>query len=164
VRADWRAHIPVRSTVLALRWNEAYGTRDAQPFGLGGSKSDDYIPLPVLNEHEFALRGYTNGNPELTGHRARVLTAEWRVPLADIDRHAMTPPVGFNRLSLNLFYDLGAAWERGASPDYHRGIGFEVMGEIQALYLLRVQVRAGVARGLDETGETKVYVRAGRSF
>jgi len=118
----------------------------------------------VLNEHEFALRGYTNGNPELTGHRARVLTAEWRVPLADIDRHAMTPPVGFNRLSLNLFYDLGAAWERGASPDYHRGIGFEVMGEIQALYLLRVQVRAGVARGLDETGETKVYVRAGRSF
>ncbi len=164
VRADWRAHIPVRSTVLALRWNEAYGTRDAQAFGLGGSKSDDYIPLPVLNEREFALRGYTNGNPELTGHRARVLTAEWRMPLADIDRHAMTPPVGFNRLSLNLFYDLGAAWERGASPDYHRGIGFEVMGEIQALYLVGVQVRAGVARGLDETGETKVYVRAGRSF
>ena len=118
----------------------------------------------VLNEREFALRGYTSGHAELTGHRARVVTAEWRTPLADIDRTAMTPPVGFNRLSLNLFYDHGAAWERGESPDYHRGIGLEIMGELQAIYLLGVQFRAGVARGLDETGETKLYLRAGRSF
>jgi hypothetical protein len=164
VRADWRAYLPVRSTVFALRWNEAYGTTDAQTFSLGGSQSDEYILLPVLNEREFALRGYTSGHAELTGHRARVLTAEWRTPITDFDRHAMTPPLGFNRLSLNLFYDHGAAWERGDSPDYHRGVGLELMGELQAIYLLGVQFRAGIARGLDQTGETKVYLRAGRSF
>ena len=164
VRADWRGYLPVRSTVFALRWNEAYGTKDAQTFSLGGSQSDEYILLPVLNEREFALRGYTSGHAELTGHRARVLTAEWRTPLADIDRTAMTPPLGFNRLSLNLFYDHGAAWERGDSPDYHRGVGLEIMGELQAIYAFGVQFRAGVARGLDQTGETKFYLRAGRSF
>ena len=165
VRADWRGHLPIRSTVLALRWNEAYGTLGAQRFELGGSKSDEYILLPVLNEREFALRGYTSGgDPGLVGHRARVLTAEWRTPLADIDRHAMTPPLGINRVSLNLFYDLGAAWERGGSPDYHRGIGVELLGELQAIYAFGLQVRAGLAKGLDAGGETKFYLRAGRSF
>jgi len=164
VRADWRAHLPLHRTVLALRWNEAYGTTTAQPFELGGSKSDDYIPLPRLNERQFALRGYTSGEPTLIGHRARVLTAEWRAPLLDLDRHAMTPPVGINRLSLNLFYDLGAAWERGDSPNYHRGIGVELLAEPELIYIARWQFRAGVAKGLDQGGETKAYLQAGRSF
>ena len=164
VRADWRAHLPIRQSALALRWNEAYGTKDAQPFELGGSRSDDYIPLPVLNQREFALRGYTSGEPELTGHRARIWSAEFRTPLIDIDRHAMTPPIGINRLSLNVFLDVGAAWERGARPDYHKGVGIEVMTEPRFAYLFGLAVRAGIARGLDNRGETQLYLRGGRSF
>jgi hypothetical protein len=165
VRADWRGHLPLRKTVLAVRWNEAYGTRGAEPFELGGSQSDDLILLlPVLNERNFALRGYTTGDPALIGHRARLLSAEWRVPIADIDRHFMVPPVGINRVALNLFYDLGAAWERGANADYHRGIGAELMTEPRAGYLFGFSARLGVARGLDEGGSTKVYLRAGRAF
>src|SRR5438132_725283 len=60
-RADWRGHLPLGKTVLALRWNEAYGQRQAERFELGGSKSDDYILLPELNQRDFALRGYTTG-------------------------------------------------------------------------------------------------------
>jgi hypothetical protein len=164
VRADWRAHLPISRSVLAVRWNEAYGTRDAQPFELGGSKSDDFIILPRLNERSFALRGYTSGEPTLVGHRARVITTEWRMPLADLDRHAMTPPVGINRLSVNVFYDLGAAWERGGSADYHRGFGLELLAEPRLIYIAGWQVRAGVARGLDQGGETKAYIHTGRSF
>lgn len=164
VRADWRAHLPLWRSVLSLRWNEAYGTVDAQPFDLGGSQSDEYILLPKLNQRSFALRGYTSGEPTLVGHRARIATAEWRMPLADLDRHAMTPPVGINRLSLNLFYDLGAAWERGGSPGYHRGIGLELLAEPRVLYGFGWQFRAGVAKGLDQGGETKVYLHTGRSF
>lgn len=163
-RADWRGHLPLATSVLALRWNEAYGQTAAEPFELGGSKSDEYILLPLLNERDFALRGYTTGTPELVGHRARVVTVEWRTPLRDIDRHLVVPPLGINRVSLNLFTDVGAAWERGASPDYHRGIGAELMSEPRFGYVFGLQARAGIARGLDQAGSTKIYLRVGRSF
>lgn len=163
-RADWRGHLPLGRTVLALRWNEAYGQTGAEPFELGGSKSDEVILLPVLNERDFALRGYSTGTPSLMGHRARVTTVEWRTPLRDIDRHVMVPPVGINRLALNVFMDVGAAWEHGQTPDYHRGIGLEIMNEPRFGYLFGFELRAGFAKGLDETGSTKIYLRAGRSF
>jgi len=163
-RADWRGHLALGKSVLALRWNEAYGQPGAEPFELGGSQSDDWIPLPVLNQREFALRGYTSGEPVLTGHRARVLTTEWRMPLADIDRQFMAPPVGLNRVSLNLFLDVGAAWERGGDPDYHRGVGVELITEPRAAYAFEWQMRAGVAKGLDAPGKTRFYLRLGRSF
>jgi outer membrane protein assembly factor BamA len=163
-RADWRGHIALGKTVLALRWNEAYGQDKAEPFQLGGSFSDDQFILPVLNQREFALRGYGSGEPALTGHRARVATIEWRTPLSDVDRHFMSPPVGLNRVSLNLFVDVGAAWEHSTSPDYHRGVGAELMSELRIGYLFAVQVRAGLARGIDAPGETTGYLRVGRAF
>jgi hypothetical protein len=163
-RADWRGDLPVGRTVVALRWKEAYGQRDAQPFELGGSKSDEVILLPILNERNFALRGYTTGTASLTGHRARVTTLEWRAPLADIDRHVMVPPLGINRVSLNLFADVGAAWEHGETPHYRRGVGAELMSEPRFGYIYGTTVRAGVAKGLDPTGSTKIYLRVGRSF
>ena len=163
-RADWRAHVSLGTSVLALRWNEAYGQTTAEPFELGGSKSDEYILLPVLNERDFALRGYTTGTPGLMGHRARVATVEWRTPLRDIDRHLVVPPLGVNRISLNVFTDIGAAWEHGAVPDYHRGIGAELMSEPRLGYVFGLQARLGIARGLDQAGSTKIYLRVGRSF
>jgi len=163
-RADWRGHFALGKTVLALRWNEAYGQEKTEPFQLGGSASDDLFILPVLNQREFALRGYGSGEPALTGHRARVATVEWRTPIHDLDRHLMVPPVGLNRLSLNLFVDVGAAWEHGTSPDYHRGVGAELMTELRFGYLFSLQARAGIAKGIDEPGRTTGYLRVGRSF
>jgi hypothetical protein len=163
-RADWRGHLPLGKTVLALRWNEARGQERAEPFELGGSRSDELFILPVLNQREFALRGFTSGEAALTGHRARLASVEWRTPLADVDRHLVVPPVGLNRLSLNLFAEVGAAWERGARPDYHRGIGAELMGELRFGYLFGLHARAGIARGSDPFGKTVGYLRVGRSF
>ena len=163
-RVDARLHFPLGRTVLSLRWNEAWGEPDAEPFQLGGSVSDPPTLLPVLNQREFALRGYTSGEPTLTGNRARVTTAEWRIPLRDVDLHAMVPPVGLNRLALNMFYDLGAAWARGAQADYHRGVGIELMAEVRFGYLFGADLRIGLAEGLDEGGKTTGYLRLGRSF
>jgi len=163
-RADARGELALGRSVLALRWNEAYGEDQAEPFQLGGSFSDELFTLPVLNEREFALRGYSSGEPALTGHRARVATIEWRTPIADVDRHYTVPPVGLNRLSLNLFLDIGAAWERDASPDYHRGVGAELLSELRFGYLFVLQARAGIAKGIDAPGKTTGYLRVGRSF
>jgi hypothetical protein len=162
-RADWRFHLPLGTTVLGGRWNEGYGQQGAQPFQLGGSDSDEYIDLPVLNQRQFALRGYSGGEPTLRGHHARILTGEWRVPLVDVDRHLMVPPVGLNRISLNVFTDVGAAWDRG-SADYHRSVGMELMAEPRLGYLFGFNLRLGIARGLDQGGFTQVYLRGGRSF
>ena len=118
----------------------------------------------MLNQREFALRGYTNADAGLAGHRARIATVEWRTPIRDVDRHFMVPPVGLNRVSLNLFVDVGAAWEHDTQPDYRRGVGAELMSELRVGYLIGLQLRAGIARGIDEGGRTTGYLRVGRSF
>ena len=163
-RADTRLHLPLGRTVLSLRWNEATGESDAEPFQLGGSFSDPGFLLPLINQRDFPLRGYSSGEPSLIGHRARLGSLEWRVPLKDIDRHLMVPPAGLNRVSLNLFYDIGDAWFRGADPDWHRGYGVELLSEIRLGYLFGAQLRLGVAHGPDEGGRTTGYLRVGRSF
>jgi len=119
----------------------------------------------VLNQRNFALRGYGTGEGALTGHRARLAILEWRTPLADVDRHLMVPPLGLNRLALNLFVDVGAAWEHGEGPDYHRGVGAELISEPRFGYLFGgFQLRAGIAKGLDAPGRALAYLRVGRSF
>ena len=172
-RADWRAHLPLGHTVLALRWNEAYAQPDAQPFELGGSFSEEIVPttlnlpgasLPVLNQRQFPLRGYTSGEPVLTGHRARLGTVEWRVPVSDIDRNFMVPPVGLNRVSVSIFVDYGAAWETGAPQNYFRSVGAELLSEVRLGYLFGSQLRAGVAKGLEAPGSLVGYLQVGRSF
>src|SRR5262249_29156577 len=122
------------------------------------------IDLPVLNQRQFALRGYSGGEPTLQGHHMRIFSGEWRVPIVDVDRHFMVPPVGLNRLSFNLFAEAGDAWDPGTSPDYHRSVGVELRSEPRVGYLLGFSARLGVARGLDEGGFTQVYLRLGRSF
>ncbi|MGC2517761.1 MAG: hypothetical protein WA373_01450 [Burkholderiales bacterium] len=163
-RSDWRAHLPLGKTVVSLRWNEVYAQPEAEAVQLGGTASEETYALPVLNQREFPLRGYTSGESVLTGHRARLGTIEWRIPLADVDRHFMVPPAGLNRVSMNVFVDSGSAWENGAPQHYYRGVGFELLSELRLGYLLGLQVRAGVAKGLDGPGKTIGYLRVGRSF
>jgi hypothetical protein len=163
-RADWRVHLPLAKTVLALRWNEAWADPQAEPFQLGGSDSDPPSLLPLLNQRDFPLRGYGSGEASLLGHRARLGSAEWRVPLRDIDRHAMVPPVGLNRIALNLFFDVGDAWPRGGAPDYHRGYGLELLAETRLGYFYGLQLRLGFATGGDEGGRSTAYLQVGRSF
>ena len=167
-RADWRGHVPLGRTVLSLRWNEAYAQPEAQPFQLGGSFSEEtaYVQpgLPRLNQREFPLRGYLSGEAALTGHHARLGSVELRIPLSDVDRHFMLPPVGFNRVSMNLFFDAGSAWDSGAAQRYYRGAGVEARSELRLGYQYGVQLSAGLARGLDAPGKTVGYLRVGRSF
>ena len=165
-RADWRAFFPIGKTVLSGRWNETYSQPQAEPTELGGVFSEETYgySLPVLNQRRFPLRGYKEGDEGLIGHRARLGTLEYRVPLADVDRHTMVPPIGANRVSMNVFADAGAAWDSGEQRRFRRGYGVELLVEVRAGYLFGAQLRAGVAHGVDENGRTVAYLRYGRSF
>jgi hypothetical protein len=73
--------------------------------------------------------------------------------------------VGINRVSVNLFYEVGAAWEGRADPDYKRSVGVELLSELSLGYnIFGAHARLGVARGLDDPGTTRWYLTVGRSF
>ena len=169
LRADLRAWLGLGRGVLALRFTEARARDRTEPFQLGGS-TDELLQLGVaLNQRELSLRGYRGDEPSLQGPNARVASLELRWPLADIDRHAMVPPFGINRLSGVLFADVGGAWGAGESRPgrYSRGVGFELVGELKLLYALALQLRLGVAQGLDAPPgqrKTRGYLTAGRAF
>ena len=77
----------------------------------------------------------------------------------------MVPPFGINRLSATVFADFGGAWDSGNSPlKYSRGIGVELLGEAKLLYALGLQLRLGLARGLDAPRSTRGYLTLGRAF
>jgi hypothetical protein len=163
-RLDAQGFVPLGRSVLAAQFIEARAHGNTEPFQLGGAVTVLPLAVPKLNDREIALRGYRGDEPQLRGRNARLVTLEWRTPIADIDRHAMVPPVGISRLSAAAFFDLGAAWDSGSSRNHYRGVGVEVLGEVKLAYLLGVQVRAGVARGLDDPGTTRAYLAFGRAF
>ncbi len=165
LRADLLGFVPLARTVLALRWTEVHASGRTGPFQLGGA-TDAVLQLgPVLDNRRLALRGYRGDEPALLGANARVASAEWRTPLADIDRHAMVPPFGIDRLSASFFIDGGGAWNSGSGPDrWRRGVGFELLGETRLLYALALQLRLGVATALDAPRGTHGYLTIGRAF
>ncbi len=165
LRADARGYIALGRSVLALRYTEARASGRTEPFQLGGA-TDALLQLgPTLNSRDLALRGYAGNEAVLLGANARIASVEWRQTLADIDRHAMVPPLGINRLSAAAFMDVGGAWNSGHGPDtYRRGVGLELLGEVKLLYALDLQLRLGVARGLDAPSQTLGYLNLGRSF
>jgi hypothetical protein len=166
LRANWDGFLPLGRTVLAAHWAEGRSQRGTtEPFQLGGSGSLIDTLAPQLNERDISLRGYRTGEPLLRGPNARRVTLEWRTPIADIDRHAMVPPVGVNRVSGVLFYEGGGTWASGGGPEqWFRAVGVELLGELRLGYLFGIRLRVGVAWGLDTPGETRAYLQGGRSF
>jgi hypothetical protein len=165
VRFDTRGYLPLGKTVLSARWTEARAQDITEPFYLGGAFEHGLTQAPMLNQRDLPLRGYKGDELELRGQNARTASIEWRTPVADIDRHAMTPPIGINRLSTAVFLDAGRAWDNGsARPKYYRGVGIELLGEIRLIYLATIPLRLGIAHGMDHPGKVRGYLQLGQSF
>ena len=166
VRLDLRGYLPLGRSVLAVRHTEARARGRTEPFQLGGAVDAQLQLGMVLNDRELSLRGYRGDEAVLRGTDARVTSLEWRMPLLDVDRHFMSPPLGLNRLSGAVFFDIGGAWNAGSNgpAHYQRGVGVELLGEVKLLYALGLHLRAGVARGLDDPVGTRAYLSLGRPF
>jgi hypothetical protein len=165
LRLDLRGYLGIGRSVLGLKHTEARARGRTEPYQLGGALDPQLQLGTVLNSRRIALRGYDRDEPTLTGTDARVTSVEWRTSLSDVDRHGMVPPIGLNRLSATLFFDIGGAWTQGDRPaQYKRGAGVELIGELKLLYSLGLQLRGGVAKGLDEPRDVLGYFSLGRAF
>ena len=152
-------------SVFHARWTEARAYGITESFQLGGASEYVLTQPPMLNQRNLPLRGYLGDEAALRGQNARNASIEWRTPLVDIDRHAMTPPIGINRLSAAVFLDAGSAWDNGMSRSkYYRSGGIELLSEVKLYYQMPLPLRLGIARGLDDPKVTRAYLQLGQSF
>ncbi len=165
VRFDAQGLWPFGNNVLSARWTEVRAAGSTAPFQLGGAFEQGLTQVPSINQRELPLRGYTGSEWQLLGQSTRTLSVELSTPIADIDRHAMAPPIGIDRLSANVFMDAGSVWNAGTSPSpLYRGIGAELHAEIKLAYQLTLPIRLGIARGLDLNSGDKIYLQMGMPF
>lgn len=171
---DGRAFLPLTGEhVLALRLASGWGSASPRPFRLGGSLSANAAPLPLdtallnspFNQREFALRGYDSGLANLIGRRMLLASAEWRFPVARIERGFMAPPLAIHQVYGSVFAETGEAWNTGRSPgDYSTGAGMEANAEVNLFYALAFHLRLGYAHGFADNGSNQVYLKLGSAF
>lgn len=117
----------------------------------------------------FPVRGYSTS--ARFGRYAWSMAAEYRFPLALINRGVGAWPLHFDQVIGSLFFDAGNAW----GPDLWNGftnplrsalasVGAEVTSEILALYDVTTRLRAGVALPLVAGSGAQVYLRVGLPF
>jgi hypothetical protein len=166
VRVDAQRLWPIGKTVLSAHWTEAHTSSLTEPFQLGGAYSyNTGFIVPTLNQRNLPLHGYAGSELALRGNNARTISLGWQTPIADIDRAAMSPPVGINRLSTTLFLDAGSVWNQGAATaPIYKGMGIELNAEIKLFYQMFIPMSLGVAHGFDLNSGNRLYLNFGQTF
>lgn len=161
VKLPWSAH-----HVLALRVTGGAGVGalgNRRIFGLGGPSSWSLLSdAATLQSPTRLLRGY--GPNTFTGRAFALATAEYRFPLADLERGFGVLPVFLRRLHGAVFVDAGDAFDPGTSPVPRLGVGAELRTELTFGYLLSGDLRLGYARGLSAGGGDQLLLLAGTHF
>jgi hypothetical protein len=156
---------------LALSGGTGDGTYPRRGlFALGG-----YADAPLLEafrsnlrQGSLRLRGYAPA--QFTGNDFNLLNVEYRAPLWYADHGISTLPVFLRTLSGAAFLDYGAAYNRLDLQDplsvFHAGVGAELWLDLFIEYYISVNLRLGVAKGLDSTapGGLQTYTVLSSAF
>jgi hypothetical protein len=127
-------------------------------FFLGGYPQQDLLTsiYDFSRPGSASLRGY--GYASQFGDQFHVLNAEYRFPIAWIERGLETFPLYLRRLHGNLFVDYGGAFNGGFSFDKLKvGAGGELMLELTYGYYFNAALQLGYARGFQKGGGDEVY-------
>lgn len=168
--ADVRVYLPAgpQHGVLALRAAGAASRGDdttVREFGAGGHGlfggggfDGDAIGL---------LRGFDTDM--VSGTRAVVVNADYRFPIAWVERGAGTWPLLVRSLHGALFVDTGTAWASDVSVPavWHRSTGVEVSSDLVVGHSLPLTVSTGVAwrrAPAGARGGAAWFARVGRAF
>lgn len=173
--------------VLALRVASAADVGSVAPgLSLGGdggffAGSPLGTGFGLDDELDFPVRGYPTGAQ--FGDRAVAATAEWRFPIALVERGIRVLPLNLDRLWGSVFADGGTAWCLEIcdqpfvgllrEPDPIYSVGTELGADVSLGYLARLRLRVGLAVPLSQINVTattrerpapEVYFGFGQSF
>jgi Tol biopolymer transport system component len=167
-RADFSTYLAMpwlRHHVVALHAGGGMigGSYPAGPFYVGGFIDvgpQDQVQSFVngggfVYQNGFALRGYPVAIE--TGRYYGLFNAEYRFPIVNIDRGLSTLPVMLNRISGNVCFDLGGAFDDPATANFLTSLGGELWFDTTLGYFASFDFRIGYARGLSEGGIDKFY-------
>lgn len=171
---DWRYYYTLQGnhSVAARLFRAKSDPND--PYQLGGNFQGtelSSISAPSLAEayssihqRDYALRGYKQGLPQLSGSDVALLETEYRFPLLSIERGFMAPPLGINRIYGSVFYSAANPnWGRQRDNIY-RSAGIQSSFELILGYFLPLTLQVGYAKGMDVGGEEMIYVRGSGNF
>lgn len=171
VTADVRGYLPgvARHHVVALR--VAAGVSNGpralgRVFRLGGGMPNAE-PLHFGRGAFSLLRGFPLDR--FAGRRVAVANADYRLPLAWVERGRGTWPFFLRAVHGAVFADAGHAWNTsGRIADVKVAAGGEIAADVVLGYTWPLTIAAGLARGRDFAGgapdTTTAYVRIGRAF
>jgi len=130
------------------------------PYAAGFTSTDE-----VFGQRSYALRGYPTDVSSLRAKKIGLVEAEYRFPIKQFEGGSMSPPIGLNQMSGTVFYNAGSVWSESFENDQLRqGVGVELNTEIVLGYGLGLGTRLGLAHGLDDDGETQVYLNLGGTY
>lgn len=141
-------------------------------YSIGGESGDivDLLPGATLGSgrRRFQMRGY---DPRGGFTRAVVGVAELRIPIALVAKGVPRLPLFLDRISLNLFGEVGSAWNEDDSIDLTalQDVGAEVAIDLGLGAGLPLRLRLGGAAALTDGlgvtgGDARYYVAFGRAF
>jgi hypothetical protein len=162
--------------VLALRLDGGAEIGSNSPgLEVGGTSTGSLGSFAGLTEargFSFPVRGYPAATQR--GDRVAVASAEYRVPLATVERGVGLLPINLGRISANAFADAGSAWcsSRCAtrfqvpdtSPELLYSAGLEAMAELNLGFSFPLPLRAGMAVPLRDGDGAVFYLTSGRAF
>lgn len=168
---DWQELIDLPGQhVVSTRAVLGWGTDNPRAFRLGGTLETSVAPVPqaagaltqnIFGHRRYPLHGYKEGRKDLRGRRMALIEAEWRFPIALIERGFMAPPIGLHQLHGKLIYNWGESWNQGSDvPALRRGAGIEFTAEVVLGYWLPMDLHIGYAKGFDLGGEEQTYIEA----
>ncbi len=166
LRMPWRGH-----QVLALRATGALsasglGRRGA--FAVGGFSEQEDVIRTLLVRDPFSEAGVLRGfQPSaFRGRYYTVVNAEYRIPIADVERGLGTLPVFMRRITAIPFTDLGGAWTNNFTRQALKwGVGASLVLSFKVGYLDGIDLFIQYARGFDEDfGLNTFRAMVARSF
>jgi len=152
VPLPWLRHHVLALSATGGSAGGSYPRRGA--FSVGGFNNQPVLDVYTsgLRQSPFVLRGFLPG--QFVGANYNLFNAEYRFPIAYVDRGISTLPVFLHHLSGAFFADWGGAYDRIDREHplrvMHLGIGAELWLELRLGYSALGTLRLGAARGFGE--------------
>jgi Tol biopolymer transport system component len=158
--ADWHEYLnlPWQHHVLQVRAFFGTSQGDVIPQGAFQLGGDDPGNTTIdVEDLTVYLRGYPVN--AFRGQKAGLASLEYRFPIRYIETAWSNAPVFLRRLHGAIFAEAGNAWNHEfRSQDLKRSFGAELRLDTDIIYYVPITFRIVIAKGLDEEGESTVYL------